>query len=92
MAFSSATYLAFLQTPVSAQKVIEDGTLPTRVNTTDNLNFTIDSINNSNRVGNNLFHSFKEFSIPKGGSAVFNISTSYPINYINHIGRIIENR
>ena len=84
LAFSSATSLAFLQTPVSAQGVIEDGTLPTRVNSTDNLNFTIDSINNTNRVGNNLFHSFKEFSIPKGGSAIFNNPTDV-VNIINRV-------
>ena len=76
--------IAFLQAPAYAQQVIEDGTLPTRVNTTDNLNFTIDSINNSNRVGNNLFHSFKEFSIPTGGSAVFNNSTDV-VNIINRV-------
>ena len=76
--------IAFLQTPACAQRVIEDGTLPTRVKTTDNLNFTIDSINNSNRVGNNLFHSFKEFSIPTGGSAVFNNSTDV-VNIINRV-------
>jgi filamentous hemagglutinin family protein len=76
--------ISFLQAPVYAQRVIEDGTLPTRVKTTDNLNFTIDSINNSNRVGNNLFHSFKEFSIPTGGSAVF----SNPTDVVNIINRV----
>ncbi|MGB3653232.1 MAG: S-layer family protein [Rivularia sp. (in: cyanobacteria)] len=76
--------IALLQAPVYAQGVIEDGTLPTRVNSTDNLNFTIDSINNKNRVGNNLFHSFKEFSIPTGGSAVFNNPTDV-INIINRV-------
>ncbi|MGB3755278.1 MAG: S-layer family protein [Rivularia sp. (in: cyanobacteria)] len=76
--------ISFLQAPVYAQRVIEDGTLPTRVNSTDNLNFTIDSINNKNRVGNNLFHSFKEFSIPTGGSAVFSNSTDI-VNIINRV-------
>ncbi len=76
--------ISFLQAPVYAQRVIEDGTLPTRVNSTDNLNFTIDSINNKNRVGNNLFHSFKEFSIPTGGSAVFSNSTDV-VNIINRV-------
>ncbi|MCJ8282291.1 MAG: filamentous hemagglutinin N-terminal domain-containing protein, partial [Rivularia sp. ALOHA_DT_140] len=74
---------SFLQASANAQ-VIEDGTLPTRVKTTDNLNFTIDSINNQNRVGNNLFHSFKEFSIPTGGSAVFKNSTDV-VNIINRV-------
>ncbi len=75
--------ISFLQAPVYAQ-LVEDATLPTRVKTTDNLNFTIDSINNQNRVGNNLFHSFKEFSIPTGGSAVFNNSTDV-VNIINRV-------
>ncbi|MGB3637195.1 MAG: filamentous hemagglutinin N-terminal domain-containing protein, partial [Rivularia sp. (in: cyanobacteria)] len=72
-----------MQAPVYAQ-VIEDGTLPTRVKSTDNLNFTIDSTNNSNRAGNNLFHSFKEFSIPTGGSAIFNNPTDV-VNIINRV-------
>ncbi|MEO0935536.1 MAG: filamentous hemagglutinin N-terminal domain-containing protein, partial [Cyanobacteria bacterium J06641_2] len=74
---------SFLQASVNAQ-VVEDGTLPTRVQTTDNLNFNIDSINNQNRVGGNLFHSFKEFSIPTGGSAIFNNSTDV-VNIINRV-------
>ncbi len=76
--------ISFLQVPAYAQRVVEDGTLPTRVKTTDNLNFTIDSINNKNRVGNNLFHSFKEFSIPTDGSAVFNNPTDV-VNIINRV-------
>ncbi len=76
--------ISCLQAPAYAQRVVEDGTLPTRVNSTDNLNFTIDSINNTNRAGNNLFHSFKEFSIPTGGSAVFNNSTDV-VNIINRV-------
>lgn len=53
--------------PAAAQ-ISSDGTLSTAVTTPDNRNFTID---NGNRAGNNLFHSFSEFSIPTGGSAVF---------------------
>ncbi|WP_414624536.1 filamentous hemagglutinin N-terminal domain-containing protein [Calothrix sp. CCY 0018] len=75
--------ISFLQASAYAQ-VIKDDTLPTRVTTTDNLNFTIDSFNNKNRIGNNLFHSFKEFSIPTGGSAVFNNSTDV-VNIINRV-------
>ena len=52
-----------------AQQVSADGTLSTTVTTDDNKNF---NINNGNRVGGNLFHSFKEFSVPTNGSAVFN--------------------
>ncbi|WP_242055448.1 filamentous hemagglutinin N-terminal domain-containing protein [Scytonema hofmannii] len=56
-----------LMTSVRAQ-VSADGTLSTTVTSPNNLNFTI---NNGDRVGGNLFHSFREFSVPNGGSAVF---------------------
>ncbi|MEH2320345.1 MAG: filamentous hemagglutinin N-terminal domain-containing protein [Nostoc sp.] len=49
-------------------QVTPDGTLNTNVSQTGN-NFTI---TNGNRVGNNLFHSFRQFSVPGNGSAFFN--------------------
>ncbi|WP_292768313.1 S-layer family protein [Nostoc sp. NOS(2021)] len=49
-------------------QVTPDGTLNTNVSQTGN-NFTI---TNGNRVGNNLFHSFSQFSVPTNGSAFFN--------------------
>jgi filamentous hemagglutinin family protein len=52
---------------VNAQ-VVPDGTLKTTVSQSGN-NFTI---TNGDRVGNNLFHSFSQFSIPSKGSAFFN--------------------
>jgi len=55
-------------TPVWGQ-IAPDGSIPTAVTTTDNANFTIEG---GTRVGGNLFHSFREFSVPTGGSAVFN--------------------
>ncbi len=54
--------------PIYAQ-VVEDKTLSTTVTTNDNRNFVI---NNGQQVGDNLFHSFKEFSVPTNGSANFN--------------------
>ncbi|AFZ02486.1 filamentous hemagglutinin family outer membrane protein [Calothrix sp. PCC 6303] len=54
-------------TSVNAQ-VIPDATLKTTVLENGN-NFTITE---GNRVGNNLFHSFRQFSIPSKGSAFFN--------------------
>ena len=62
-------YLSYLVTikPVQAQ-VSSDGTLSTNVTTTDNRNFTITK---GDRAGNNLFHSFSQFSVPPGGSAFF---------------------
>ncbi len=51
---------------VSAQ-VVPDGTLPTNVEQIGNM----DKITGGERVGNNLFHSFEQFSIPEGMEAVF---------------------
>jgi len=56
---------------VQAQ-IASDGTLPTNVTTSDNLNFTI---RGGSQVGGNLFHSFRELSVPTGGSAVFQNGT-----------------
>jgi filamentous hemagglutinin family protein len=62
------TGLVMLSGAAFAQ-VIPDGTLPTNVASPNNLNFAIDG---GSRSGNNLFHSFSQFSVPTGGSAVFN--------------------
>ena len=56
---------------VQAQ-IASDGTLPTNVTTSDNHNFTI---RGGSQVGGNLFHSFRELSVPTGGSAVFQNGT-----------------
>ncbi len=61
-------------------QVTSDNTTNTTVNPNGN-NF---NIINGIQKGNNLFHSFKEFSIPKGSSAVFNNS----IDVINIINRV----
>ncbi|MBD2341187.1 S-layer family protein [Calothrix sp. FACHB-156] len=50
-------------------QIAADGTLPTIVNSSDHLNFTISG---GSQVGDNLFHSFNQFSVPTGGSANFN--------------------
>ena len=56
-------------TPLSTQaQVTPDGTTSTAVNQDGN-NFTIEQ---GDRLGDNLFHSFNEFSVPTGGSAGFN--------------------
>jgi filamentous hemagglutinin family protein len=62
-------YLSGCFTAVQAQTVIPDGTLNTNV-TQSGLNATI---TNGTAVGPNLFHSFREFSIPPGGSANFDL-------------------
>ncbi|MEB3217877.1 MAG: filamentous hemagglutinin N-terminal domain-containing protein, partial [Nostocales cyanobacterium 94392] len=58
---------AIYSTSVNAQ-VVPDGTLKTTVSQSGN-NFTI---TNGDRVGNNLFHSFSQFSVPSKGYAFFN--------------------
>ncbi len=65
--------------PASSQ-VTSDRTTNTTVNKNGN-NF---DILNGIQKGNNLFHSFKEFSIPTGGSAVFKNSTDV-VNIINRV-------
>jgi filamentous hemagglutinin family protein len=65
--------------PAIAQ-VTSDGTINTTVKPNGN-NF---SILNGIEKGNNLFHSFREFSIPTGGSAIFYNSTDV-VNIINRV-------
>ncbi|NMF66721.1 two-partner secretion domain-containing protein, partial [Brasilonema octagenarum] len=64
-----------------AQQVTSDGTVSTTVTTPDGRNFNIDD---GTRRGGNLFHSFKEFSVPTGGSANFNNAA----DVLNIIGRV----
>jgi len=55
--------------PLSTKaQITPDGTTSTAVNQEGN-NFTIEQ---GDRAGNNLFHSFNEFSVPTQGSAAFN--------------------
>ncbi len=49
-------------------QVVPDSTLGTQVTQTG----TTFQINNGTRSGNHLFHSFSQFSVPTGGSAIFN--------------------
>jgi filamentous hemagglutinin family protein len=65
---SLALYSLIDNQPAEAQ-IAPDGTLSTTVTTPDGSNFTIED---GNRAGGNLFHSFSEFSVPNGGSAFFN--------------------
>ncbi|MCC5636380.1 filamentous hemagglutinin N-terminal domain-containing protein [Nostoc sp. CHAB 5844] len=49
-------------------QITPDGTLPTNVQ----LNGSVFNITGGTRAGGNLFHSFREFSVPTGGEAFFN--------------------
>ncbi|WP_035154163.1 two-partner secretion domain-containing protein [Calothrix sp. 336/3] len=66
------TGIVSLTPMVAFGQVSSDKTLNTTVQNANDLNFTI---LNGNRVGNNLFHSFNEFSIPGKGSAIFQNAT-----------------
>ncbi len=68
-ALTTSSVLAFgFVLPVAAQEVIPDGTTSTTVD----VDGTINTINDGDRAGGNLFHSFQEFSVPDGGTAFFN--------------------
>ena len=59
----------FLSNPVIAQEITTDGSTSTTISSDGNGNFTIEQ---GDRAGNNLFHSFGNFSVPTNGSAFFN--------------------
>ncbi|MGV0024527.1 two-partner secretion domain-containing protein [Phormidesmis priestleyi] len=67
--FSSLFRLLLACNSTQAQ-VIPDGTLNTIVTSPISGNFTI---TNGSSAGNNLFHSFRKFSIPTGGTTTFNL-------------------
>ncbi|MEO1430480.1 MAG: filamentous hemagglutinin N-terminal domain-containing protein [Cyanobacteria bacterium J06633_8] len=77
--FISAVITLGIIVPVNSQ-VTSDGTTNTTVNSTGN-NF---NILNGIQKGTNLFHSFKEFSIPTGSSATFQNSSAIE-NIINRV-------
>ncbi len=52
-------------------QVVPDNTVGTQVTQAG----TVFNIDNGIRSGNNLFHSFSQFSVPTGGSAIFNNAT-----------------
>jgi filamentous hemagglutinin family protein len=58
---------------IAHAQVIPDETLPQNTIVTKNGN--ISEIQNGTRVGNNLFHSFEEFSVSEGSTALFDLGT-----------------
>ncbi len=74
---TSGLFTSGMLLPATAQ-VTSDGTTNTIVNQSGN-NFTI--LNGINQ-GNNLFHSFSNFSVPTGGSATFDLTNTPNITTI----------
>jgi filamentous hemagglutinin family protein len=68
--YLSSSLLAILFSTIiaQAQQVAPDGSLNTIVNSSNGRDFVITGGGNA---GKNLFHSFSEFSVPTGGSALF---------------------
>lgn len=95
--FGVAGYLAVLTLMPMATvrgQIAGDGTLPTQVIPGENGRFAIEG---GARVGDRLFHSFREFSIPTGGAAVFEnppevqtIINRVTGNEISHIDGILK--
>ncbi|MDJ0673811.1 MAG: filamentous hemagglutinin N-terminal domain-containing protein [Calothrix sp. MO_167.B42] len=87
-----ATYCLLVSQSAIAQ-VTSDNTLNTTV-TVDGSKFLIE---NGTRSGNNLFHSFDQFSVPQNGSAIFKNNASIQNIFgrvtggnISHIDGLIE--
>jgi filamentous hemagglutinin family protein len=85
LAIPSVT-LSLLVNPVKAQ-ITPDGSTSTTVTPNGDRNI----INNGARAGRNLFHSFRDFSLPNGGEAFFNNALEVR-NIINRVtgGRISD--
>ncbi|MBD2243822.1 filamentous hemagglutinin N-terminal domain-containing protein [Nostoc sp. FACHB-888] len=79
--FAVCGAIAFCGNSAIAQ-ITQDGTLPTNSQVTPQGNITI--IQGGTRAGNNLFHSFEEFSVPTGITAHF----QNPLNIQNIISRV----
>ncbi|OKH38050.1 hypothetical protein NIES2119_10830 [[Phormidium ambiguum] IAM M-71] len=86
IAQSSALLILLISYPTTAQ-IIPDNT----VNTTVTPNGNINVIEGGTRAGNNLFHSFQEFSIPTGSEAFFNNAFDIRNIFSRVTGRSISN-
>ncbi|MBD2100351.1 filamentous hemagglutinin N-terminal domain-containing protein [Leptolyngbya sp. FACHB-261] len=87
---TGSTLGALLFAQSMAAQVVPDNTLlgGERSQVTGNLNF---QINGGARQGGNLFHSFRQFSVPTGGSAYFNNAPSITTIFTRVTGGLISN-
>jgi large exoprotein involved in heme utilization and adhesion len=67
-------------------QVTSDGTTNTIVNQSGNNSNILNGI----AKGNNLFHSFSNFSVPTGGSASFDLTNTPNITTIFTVGSLIS--
>ncbi|BAU65838.1 unknown protein [Stanieria sp. NIES-3757] len=66
--------------PLASAQISSDGTLPTQIN----LQGKVWEITGGGEAGNNLFHSFKDFSVPTGNEAYFNNAPNV-VNILNRV-------
>ncbi|MDZ8260114.1 filamentous hemagglutinin N-terminal domain-containing protein [Nostoc sp. ChiQUE01b] len=89
LGFAVCGAIAFCGNSVIAQQITPDGTLTTNSQVKMQGNITI--IEGGTRAGNNLFHSFEQFSIPTGITADFQNPTDIQ-NIISRVtGKSISN-
>lgn len=79
---SSTVICCIFASSISQAQISPDGTLPTNVNQINN----VFEITGGTQAGSNLFHSFRQFSVPNGSEAFFNNIGN--INIVNIINRV----
>ena len=85
-AFFSLFLFSAISTGIAQAQVVPDDTIPTVVEQIDNM----DKITGGERVGNNLFHSFEQFSVSEGMAAIFDNAADIENIYTRVTGRDIS--